>query len=80
MSCIEAKYDLILPLFEALILLEKAKENGEKKGFFCLYWTKLRWKTDLVGNIIVIYLRTDKSYTIYLKLLSRFPNSQMTVT
>ena len=34
MSCIEAKYDLILPLFEALILLEKAKENGKKRGFF----------------------------------------------
>ena len=34
MSCIEAKYDLILPLFEVLILLEKAKENGKKKGFF----------------------------------------------
>ena len=29
---------------------------------------------------IVIYLRIDKSYTIYLKLISRFPNSQITVT
>ena len=31
-------------------------------------------------NVFVIYLRIDKSYTIYLKLLSRFPNSQITVT
>ena len=29
---------------------------------------------------IVIYLRIDKSYMIYLKLISRFPNSQITVT
>ena len=27
--------------------------------------------------IIVIYLQIDKSDTIYLKLLSRFPNSQI---
>ena len=33
-----------------------------------------------VLSVIVIYLRADKSYTIYLKLLSRFPNSQITAT
>ena len=31
-------------------------------------------------RFIVIYLQIDKSYTIYLKLISRFPNSQITVT
>ena len=33
-----------------------------------------------INAIFVIYLRTDKSYTNYLKLLSRFPNSQITAT
>ena len=31
-------------------------------------------------RLIVIYLRTDKSYTIYLKLLSRFPNGNIEKT
>ena len=31
-------------------------------------------------NVFVIYLRIDKPYTIYLNLLSRFPNSKITVT
>ena len=30
--------------------------------------------------IIVFYLQIDKYYTIYLKLLSRFPKSQITAT
>ena len=34
----------------------------------------------MLRKIIVIYLRIGKSYTIYLKLLSRLPNSQITAT
>ena len=30
--------------------------------------------------IIEFYLRIDKSYTMYLQLLSRFPNLQITAT
>ena len=31
-------------------------------------------------RIFEIYLRIDKSYTIYLKLLTNFPNLQITAT
>ena len=43
--------------------------------------TKTSGSLLLVSNFFFdIYLRIDKSYTIYLKLLSNFPNSQITAT
>ena len=75
------KLDLVDFLYEELkkilyhlaeVKLKKQKALSIKPIFkqFLLY----------VLLLIVIYLRIDKSYTIYLKLISRFPNSQITVT
>ena len=45
---------------------------------FLKRWNHFQVKNNNVA--FVIYLRIDKSYTIYLKLISIFPNSQITVT
>ena len=52
--------------------------------YYCESFTGLTFKVNESrykhGVIIVIYLRADTSYTIYLKLLSRFLSSQITST
>ena len=51
------------------------KKTSHENAFAFKYESK-----ESKSNMIDINLRIDKSYTIYLKLLTNFPNSQITAT
>ena len=75
-------YKDLLPIFWILVkqsLLAAIAKLLSKYGPLSIVLSFLCYCANLF-NVFVIYLRIDKSYTIYLKLISIFPNSQITVT